>query len=333
MRLTRFALFAVLALVVLSFSQAPHASAAYRSSTVAFFYADLEPYGRWVDHPIYGTVWVPATHQPGWAPYYDGRWVWTADYGWYWDSYEDFGWATYHYGRWVLTSDLGWVWVPDDLWGPAWVDWRYSDDGYVGWAPMPPEYRWSGRGFATASVDLSAPRYSSRWIFVTELDFARANPRGHRVPPDRNRSLIGASVRVTDYAAIDGRIVNRSIDAVRLSSKTNVRISAARIGTAASIGERARIRAAGYVPLFQPQVHAASKLDLDVGAGNTPSINSDINATTGVDANPPIDNRSGSVDVGGSASGGFDRPIGGGLSGGIGGGIGLGGGGGIRLGR
>jgi hypothetical protein len=28
--------------------------------------------------------------------------------------------------------------VPGEDWGPAWVDWRYSDD-YVGWAPLPPD--------------------------------------------------------------------------------------------------------------------------------------------------------------------------------------------------
>jgi len=27
--------------------------------------------------------------------------------------------------------------MPDDVWGPAWVEWRY-DDEYIGWAPLRP---------------------------------------------------------------------------------------------------------------------------------------------------------------------------------------------------
>ena len=76
-----------------------------------------------------------------WRPYTRGRWIYTDDWGWYWEAADEeaaWGWVAYHYGRWVLDHDLGWIWVPGEDWGPAWVDWRYGDD-YVGWAPLPPD--------------------------------------------------------------------------------------------------------------------------------------------------------------------------------------------------
>jgi hypothetical protein len=117
-------LIAVLALLLLSLcgvlasSGVEARSRAQAAEMAAFFHDDLAPYGRWIEHPVYGVVWVPESGHPDWHPYWDGRWVWTTDYGWYWHSHEPYGWATYHYGRWVLTSDYGWVWVPDTVWVP-----------------------------------------------------------------------------------------------------------------------------------------------------------------------------------------------------------------------
>jgi hypothetical protein len=70
----------------------------------------------------------------------DGRWAYTAPYGWMWVSDEPFGWAVYHYGRWGFHWTIGWYWVPDTVWAPAWVVWRVSGD-HVVWAPMPPRDR------------------------------------------------------------------------------------------------------------------------------------------------------------------------------------------------
>ncbi|MCK5085903.1 MAG: hypothetical protein KAQ90_00210, partial [Melioribacteraceae bacterium] len=100
------------------------------------FYYSLQPYGEWIeiDNNLY--VWRPVRVDRNWRPYVLGSWAWT-DYGWYWESNEPFGWATYHYGRWFYDDFYGWVWLPDNEWGPAWVEWRYSND-YIGWAPMYP---------------------------------------------------------------------------------------------------------------------------------------------------------------------------------------------------
>lgn len=109
----------------------------------------LDPYGFWVNHPTYGTVWVPNRALVGsdFAPYVSrghwaldewGRWVWVSDY--------PFGRVVFHYGRWVWMSDAGWGWVPGYRYAPAWVHWRVpaGSHAYVGWAPMGPDYLWFG---------------------------------------------------------------------------------------------------------------------------------------------------------------------------------------------
>jgi hypothetical protein len=309
--------------------------------SVRYFYSDLEPYGRWVDHRIYGVVWVPYSGEPDWHPYVYGRWVWTADYGWYWDSDEDFGWATYHYGRWALTAEYGWVWVPGDVWGPAWVEWRYSDEGHVGWAPMSPECEWRAGVVVKAQASSSAPSHEANWVFVAESDFVHGQVRAHRVPPARNRVMLRGSAGVGGYATVKGRIVNRGVDGVRLSAKTGVQIRPVRVTLNSSLDGHAKARAAGSLSIYRPRLVARSDLDLsvpvDAHAGTRERIDVDASSRAGVDSSIETTvEGSTSVDA-------YDRPIrrgtdigvGGGADIGVGGGLGagIGGGGGLRIGR
>src|SRR5690606_19799211 len=73
--------------------------AAAQSVSVSFnlFYDQLEPHGVWVRHSRYNYVWCPTGVDARWRPYTNGRWVYLADYGWYFQSQEPFSWATYHY--------------------------------------------------------------------------------------------------------------------------------------------------------------------------------------------------------------------------------------------
>jgi hypothetical protein len=107
------------------------------SASFQTFYDSLGNQGSWIQSGDYGYVWQPTVNDPDWAPYTNGRWVYT-DAGWTWVSDEPWGWATYHYGRWVNLDGTGWCWVPGYVWAPAWVSWRYGDD-YCGWAPLPPD--------------------------------------------------------------------------------------------------------------------------------------------------------------------------------------------------
>ncbi|MFL5115036.1 MAG: DUF6600 domain-containing protein, partial [Microvirga sp.] len=126
------------------------------------FRTALQDHGRWQRHSRWGEVWIPADVQRDWRPYTRGHWVYTDDWGWYWvedDAEASWGWVTNHYGRWVYDEELEWCWVPGEEWGPAWVQWRRSDN-VVGWAALPPddvvvEYR-------------ESPRF---WVFVRARDF------------------------------------------------------------------------------------------------------------------------------------------------------------------
>jgi hypothetical protein len=100
------------------------------------FYDQLQPYGRWIDYPNYGYVWVP-DGMAGFRPYETGgHWVPTVD-GWAWASDYSWGWAPFHYGRWMFDPALGWAWVPGYEWAPAWVTWGQYDN-YYAWAPLAP---------------------------------------------------------------------------------------------------------------------------------------------------------------------------------------------------
>jgi hypothetical protein len=133
--------------------------------TMADFHEGLDSYGRWVDTPDYGLVWMPSAVGYSWHPYWDGRWVRTHA-GWTWVSSEPWGWATYHYGRWAYLSGTGWAWLPGRVWAPAWVAWRFGD-GFAGWCPLGP------RGSVWDD-----PRY---WVFVPSNSFLEP-VRTHAVP-------------------------------------------------------------------------------------------------------------------------------------------------------
>ena len=142
-------------------------SAAAVDERFGLFYSSLGSYGEWIEVNGGLRVWHPIGVSAEWRPYLLGRWVWT-DYGWYWVSSEPFGWATYHYGRWYFDDYYGWVWLPDDVWGPGWVEWR-NDDSYIGWAPLPPYATFSVTvGIRFTRAWAAPPHY---WNFVTYRNF------------------------------------------------------------------------------------------------------------------------------------------------------------------
>lgn len=138
--------------------------------TIRALEVDLDPYGEFVYVADHGRVWRPYAMPSDWQPYTRGHWA-LQNGDWTWQSDFAWGWATFHYGRWHHSARYGWVWVPGDQWSPAWVAWSY-DDGYVSWAPLPPDAYWTG---STWSVAI-APR---RWCWVRRNDFTRRHV--HRV--------------------------------------------------------------------------------------------------------------------------------------------------------
>src|SRR5271170_7890584 len=154
------------------------------------FHSQLAPDGSWVDADGYGPAWRPniLSANPDWRPYYDGgHWAYTDD-GWYWQSDYPWGNVVFHYGRWRLSPRYGWVWIPGYNWGPSWVCWRHAD-GYLGWAPLPPEARfevgvgltWRGH----VGVDLDFGLGVGLFTFVGYDHFWEHDFRRFVVPHDR----------------------------------------------------------------------------------------------------------------------------------------------------
>ncbi len=124
----------------------PEAQPPAQPPTQQTFDQQLSPYGRWVDTPEYGRVWIPNAG-PDFQPYADGRWVDTTD-GWSFVSPVPWGWIAFHYGRWGWRDGWGWYWIPGYRWAPAWVAWRHVN-GFACWAPLGPRGyvygpRWRG---------------------------------------------------------------------------------------------------------------------------------------------------------------------------------------------
>jgi hypothetical protein len=129
---------------------------------IEVFREPLSQYGRWLQSPQWGVVFVPNAPN-GWRPYQNGQWLENR----FWLSADPWGWATDHYGRWGFDEAVGWVWVPDVTWGPSWVAWREADD-VVGWAPIPPRVSWSvGFGFGSGfGYNNFNSWYGPSWVWV-----------------------------------------------------------------------------------------------------------------------------------------------------------------------
>ncbi len=129
-------------------------------SALSDFREPLADYGSWTDDATYGTVWFPNTTVVGadFAPYQtSGHWELDVNDDWMWVSDYDWGYIPFHYGRWVWIGGTGWGWIPGRVYAPAWVSWRMTDYGYVGWAPMAPSWYW----FGGAAVNVWATPYSA----------------------------------------------------------------------------------------------------------------------------------------------------------------------------
>jgi hypothetical protein len=200
------------------------AAAAQEAVDVDYFYDQLEPFGPWVWHPRFGYVWIPANVSENWRPYTVGHWVYTDEYGWYWQSEEPFAWAVYHYGRWGYDRDYGWFWVPGDTWSPAWVRWRYSDQ-YVGWAPVGP----ADGGYAYGAAVSYEPPVAEAWVFVEPRYVASPLVDQYYVPIPRLNAVFLNATTVYHPEFRDGVVFNVGIPRETVVKITNRPISVEKI--------------------------------------------------------------------------------------------------------
>jgi hypothetical protein len=207
------------------------------------FRSQLDPYGTWVQHPTYGTVWVPSASVvgTGFYPYVSsGHWALDDDSNWIWVSDFPFGRVVFHYGRWAWIG-TGWAWVPGYRYAPAWVDWRVPTGSYayVGWAPLGPSYLW----FNGYAVSYWYGGYRP-WVYCPSAYVFHHSVNYYVV---RDRVLVnrlGAQTRVYTAAAPRGvaprsslSVVSPSLSAARVPARS---VPATRI--------RASSQMAGAVP-------------------------------------------------------------------------------------
>ncbi|MEA3208205.1 MAG: hypothetical protein QOE70_1262 [Chthoniobacter sp.] len=198
-------LYSILAAVMLLGPAVPLARAGVQVS-VDFFHDNLESYGDWREVGDYGYCWQPRDVDRDWRPYSDGHWVYT-DAGWTWDSEEPYSWAVYHYGRWARVDRIGWVWVPGTEWGPAWVSWRRSPQ-HVGWAPLPPEARFSRSAGFSSRVDADYDIGPTNYSFVEVRNFGAPRLRTVIVEPRENITIIHQTTNITRITYVNNVVYN-----------------------------------------------------------------------------------------------------------------------------
>jgi len=220
---------------------------AYGRLDTSFFYDYLSAYGTWIRYSPYGYVWIPRRVSYGWRPFIRGQWAWT-DYGWTWVSGETWGWAVYHYGRWGWNRRLGWFWVPDSVWAPAWVFWRW-DDIYIGWSPVPPGYDFRpGYGFGRNKFDIP----NDHWIFVRGRYFMHDSIDRWILPWERNLTIINMTVFNSNMRYVDNRIFNEGPSVNHVRNLTNSPVSRQSLKENAEPGE-ARLRG-NEVLIYKPSL-------------------------------------------------------------------------------
>jgi hypothetical protein len=251
MRYTMIILTAMLTLTISGQAKSPGDI----SVSAGIFYSPLSHYGEWVNCE-FGTGWRPLHVRHDWRPYLDGRWVWS-DYGWYWVSDEPFGWATFHYGRWLYDDYYGWIWIPGNDWGPAWVEWCYTDD-YIGWAPLSPYASFNINIGISFSHHWRTPTHY--WNFIPGRYFTANRIIDHIQPADHNGRIRrtahdGDAIRYEDH-----RVVNRGIGTTEVEQRTNSRIRRTEIVINDRqqgdriINDRGRERIEAYKPQTTPSV-------------------------------------------------------------------------------
>ncbi|MBS1567754.1 MAG: hypothetical protein JST39_25445 [Bacteroidetes bacterium] len=176
------------------------------------FYDQLAPYGRWIDYPGYGYVFMPNAG-PDFKPYAsNGHWVYT-NQGWFWASDYSWGWATFHYGRWFYADGYGWMWIPGHEWAPAWVSWRRSPD-YYGWAPLGPNVSISvsiGGGYNPP------PHY---WCFVPHQYITHPQINNYYVNENRNTTIINNTTVINNTTIVNNNVTNNHVNNTTVNNTT-----------------------------------------------------------------------------------------------------------------
>ena len=203
-------------------------ASAAASVDINVFFTSLSPYGSWIPSSDYNYVWVPSQVAADWSPYTNGHWIYTDEYGWYFESDEPFASIVYHYGRWGFDPLVGWYWVPGTNWAPAWVAWRQDNDD-IGWAPLPPQ----GNGYATdVNITLNIGQVPDHyWRFVPSNQFLAPQLRTVAFTGDTHPDVFRAT-QPSGFARVQNNVViNNVITLNFVEQQTKQKVTPTRINT------------------------------------------------------------------------------------------------------
>jgi hypothetical protein len=245
------------------------------------FHNQLAPYGNWIETPD-GPVWQPNI-APGWRPYYDGGHWANTDAGWYWQSDYPWGDITFHYGRWGYTPGYGWTWTPGYDFAPAWVCWRHADDdGFCGWAPLPPGALFVDGGWryhdAVVAVDFDFGLSAGFFTFVDYGHFWEHDFRHFIVPHDRLAFIYGRSVFANHYRLDHGRFMNEGLDRERMGRLTGREIRSENVS---ALRSREMQDHAAQRQNDRGTVKAGGKIDAGRKVGEAPGKQEEARSKTG----------------------------------------------------
>lgn len=173
-----------------------------------FFHNSLSPYGNWVSIGSYGPCWRPANLASDWQPYFnEGYWAYTS-YGWTWVSLNPWGEIVFHYGSWYYDPFYGWVWAPGYIWGPAWVTWMHRD-GYIGWAPLPPTFRFDHHHDHHDFVKRPIVVNNQHYVFVPSEQIVSTNLKTFRLPREKSIEMARLAQPVTTINVANNQVINQ----------------------------------------------------------------------------------------------------------------------------
>jgi len=178
-------------------------------------------------------------------------------------SREPFGWITYHYGRWYYGDFYGWVWIPNDEWGPAWVEWRYDDD-YIGWAPLPPYAAFSIAAGIHFSTVWAAPVHY--WNFVRYRHFGNVLRYRDTAPVEYTRRLIHTSRTGGAYRVDHDRIINVGIDRSFIELRGAIRIHNTEVREVQDRSGERLLRASGTQRAERIEIFRPTRTELGRGS-------------------------------------------------------------------
>ena len=134
--------------------------------------------------------------------------------------------------------------MPDTVWGPSWVTWRYSDD-YCGWAPLPPlaVYR-EGFGFFYNGLAVGVGfDFGLNWncfAFVPIGHFCDPHPRRYCVASAQVTQIYNHTTVINNFDVHNHNFVNHGIDPEHIAAVTRTPIHPISIRDTASRPDTAR---------------------------------------------------------------------------------------------